>query len=419
MTKNIIPIFIFIAITFLVTAMMLKSKKDTVASMVSGLGPSLSSRAELGGAPFDPLVGPNSKEIHIEENSSFYTTLVKESIPPTTVLEIAKAAKKEFNLSALAPGTRLVLGWTKEKLESLKVLISGIKELHIDSKEGNWQASLVEHEVRIELTAFFGEITDNLWDSAVDVGMPFDLISDLSDIFASQVDFQRELNTGDRWSLLIEKEMVGDQQVGYGNILAAEISKRGEILPAFRFAVEGHERYYDREGSSNRGKFIKSPLRYNKVTSRFQKARFHPILKTRRPHQGVDLSAATGTAVRAVGDGAILEAGRNGGSGIMVKIRHDSRYMTAYKHLSKVASGLRSGSRVDQGQIIGYVGQTGLATGPHLHFEFYEDGRYVDPMGKRFPRRDSIEPRYREAYKKEVQRLSDILEDFRRKAKSF
>lgn len=420
MSRKLFAILGFITLGLLVTALVLKNRPEatdiststTTSLQVASPAPPMQQVAPAQNVP-------TTKEVPIEENSSFYTTLVKESIPPQTVLQIAHAAKRQFDLSELSPGTRLVLGWSHEKLESLRVLLSGIKELHVQSKDGDWHASLIEHEVKIELTAFFGEIKDTLWESAVSVGMPFDLISDLSDIFASQVDFTRELNVGDQWSFLIEKKMVGQQEVGFGDILAAEISKRGENLPAFRFVVDGHKKYFDAEGQSNRGKFLKSPLRYNKVTSRFQNARFHPILKSRRPHRGVDLSASTGTPVRSVGDGSILEAGRNGGSGIMVKIRHDSRYMTAYKHLSKVASGVRSGSKVEQGQIIGYVGQTGLATGPHLHFEFYEDGRYVDPMGKRFPRRDSVEPRNRARFNEEVKRLSEILEEFRKKSKAF
>jgi len=429
MIKNpVFIVFLTLAMAVMITAIVNKQEKsvDSLPFSSSRVEPrdllhsttaETSVQASVVQSPTVQAVDAVSKEIHIEHNSCFYDALVKESIAPQTVLQIARVSKEKFDLGALAPGTRLVLGWSQQKLESMRVLISGIKELHVEAKDGNWEASLIEHEVKIELTAFFGEITDTLWNSAVSAGMSFDLISDLSDIFASQVDFTRELNVGDQWAILIEKEMVGEQQVGYRNILAAEISKHGETLPAYRFEVDGRERYFDAEGQSNRGKFLKSPLRYNKITSRFQKARFHPILKTRRPHQGVDLSASTGTPVRAVGDGSIVEAGRNGGSGIMVKIRHDHRYMTAYKHLSKVASGLRSGSKIEQGQIIGYVGQTGLATGPHLHFEFYEDGRYVDPMGKRFPRRDSVDPRHRMRFQSEVKHLQELMEEFRKKGR--
>jgi murein DD-endopeptidase MepM/ murein hydrolase activator NlpD len=361
------------------------------------------------------------KEVNISDHSSLYLTLVKEQVSPQTVLSITKAAKGTYDLSELAPGTRLVLAWSKEKLEQLRVLISGKKELQVDiDGDGDWEASMIEHDIKIEWTAFFGSITSTLWDSAVAAGMPFELISDLSEIFASQVDFTRELDVDDEWSLLVEKQLVGSQEVGYGNILAAKLSKRGEQMSAFRFVREGGRgSYFDEEGKSARGKFIKSPLRYNKITSRFQHTRFHPILKVPRPHKGVDFAAPTGTPVRSVGDGVILEAGRNKGSGIMIKIRHDSRYMTAYKHLSKIASGVRLGSRVEQGQLIGYVGMTGLATGPHLHFEFYEDSRYVDPLGKRFPRKDSLETKYKKRFNDEVKILRDFLEEARVKSRAF
>lgn len=361
------------------------------------------------------------REVHIPDRSSFYMTLINQKVEPQTVLKITEAAKDTFDLSELAPGTRVVLSWSKQKLDKLRVLVSGKEELQLGTDaEGDWQASLIEHEVKIELAAYFGNITSTLWDSAVNAGMPFELISDLSDIFASQVDFTRELNVDDQWSILVEKQMVGAQQVGFGNILAAEISKHGETLPAFRFAnPDGHTSYFDAEGQSARGKFLKSPLRYSKITSRFQKTRFHPILRVSRAHKGVDFAAPRGTPVRSVGDGIVVEAGRSGGSGIMLKLRHDSRYMTAYKHLSKISPGLHKGSRVDQGQIIGFVGSTGLATGPHLHFEFYEDSRYVDPLGKRFPRRDSLDPKYKAQFKEEVKRLTDLLQDFRKKSKAF
>ncbi len=369
--------------------------------------------ASLEIAPKDAI---KYQEVDIKDNSSFYNTLLAEKVSPEVILRIVEASKKQFSLDALSPGTKVVLAWSQEKLAALRVLISGKKELQANADDaGAWEASLIEHEVTVELTAFFGEVKSTLWDSAVSAGMPFELISSLAEVFSSQIDFTRELNVGDEWSLLIERQMVGKQQVGFGEILAAEIQKHGETLPAFRFVAQGRAGYFDMDGNSLRGKFLKSPLRYNRITSHFQRRRFHPILKFHRPHQGVDFSAPTGTPVRSVGDGQVLQAGRHGGSGTMVKIRHDGRYMTAYKHLSKVGPGVRVGTEIEQGQIIGYVGQTGLATGPHLHFEFYEDGRYVDPLGKRFPRRTALDARQKVEFKKEMQRLSVLLEKFKKR----
>jgi murein DD-endopeptidase MepM/ murein hydrolase activator NlpD len=135
--------------------------------------------------------------------------------------------------------------------------------------------------------------------------------------------------------------------------------------------------------------FLKSPIRYSRISSRFTTKRFHPILQFNRPHLGVDYAAPIGTPIRAVGDGVIMSAGRNGGAGNMIKLQHNSTYSTAYKHLNGFAKGIHSGARVHQGQIIGYVGTTGLSTGPHLHFEFFQNGKYVDPLGRKFP---SAEP---------------------------
>src|SRR5206468_2739329 len=152
-----------------------------------------------------------------------------------------------------------------------------------------------------------------------------------------------------------------------------------------RFAsANGDEDYFGANGSSLRRMFLRSPLKYRRISSRFTSNRFHPVLHTNRAHQGVDYAADVGTPIRAVGDGLVEKSGWNGGSGNFVKLRHNSTYETSYSHLSRYGSGVKAGVRVRQGQIIGYVGQTGLATGPHLHFAFYEHGVYVDPLSKRF-----------------------------------
>ncbi|RIK99743.1 MAG: hypothetical protein DCC75_14300 [Proteobacteria bacterium] len=171
------------------------------------------------------------------------------------------------------------------------------------------------------------------------------------------------------------------------------------LLVAIRhYGRDGAAHYYDEAGKALGNYFLRYPLKFTRISSAFTHARFHPILKTTRAHNGVDFAAPIGTPVRAVADGVISEAGYNGGSGLMVKIKHGSRYSTAYLHLSKIASGIRSGTRVSRGQVIGGVGMTGLATGPHLHFSLYDGGRYVDPLRSKLPSLadvvDSIPPQY-------------------------
>ncbi|MFN9068710.1 MAG: M23 family metallopeptidase, partial [Bdellovibrionales bacterium] len=167
--------------------------------------------------------------------------------------------------------------------------------------------------------------------------------------------------------------------------------------------------YFSPEGESLRRMFLKSPIQFGRITSGFSKKRFHPILQVNRPHLGVDYAAPTGTPVRAVGDGVIDFSGWSGGGGNVIKIRHNSIYQTAYKHLSGYAKGIRRGSRVKQGQIIGFVGSTGLSTAPHLHFEFYQSGRFVDPVGKKFPSADPVPSQMLADFKKSANERLQLL----------
>jgi murein DD-endopeptidase MepM/ murein hydrolase activator NlpD len=236
------------------------------------------------------------------------------------------------------------------------------------------------------------------------------LVTRMADIFAWQIDFSRELRTGDRWRIVVKKMMAEDKFVGWGPILAAEFVNGDTVYPAIYYKdLAGKGGYFDSEGQSLRKMFLKSPVAFSRITSRFQRQRFHPILKINRPHRGVDYGAAPGTPVQTVGDGVVLSKKHNKTSGNVMHVRHNSKYTTSYHHLKGFASGLKKGSRVTQGQVIGYVGATGLATGPHLHFEFYEDGRFVDPLGVKFPSADPVSvaemDRFRTAAQQKLQTL--------------
>ncbi|RYZ71780.1 MAG: peptidase M23, partial [Proteobacteria bacterium] len=238
---------------------------------------------------------------------------------------------------------------------------------------------------------FIGAVDSSLWESADLVGMDANLISSLAEVFAWQVDFSREVRRGDRWRLTVEQKLVGDEVIGWGNILAAEYESGDQVYTGVRYPQVGpNASYYASNGNSLKQLFIKSPLKFGRITSGFSKGRFHPVLKIYRPHNGVDYGAPIGTPVMTIGRGTVVDIGPRGGSGNMIKISHNGTYATAYLHLKGFAPGLRKGSVVEQGQLIGYVGTTGLSTGPHLHFAFYENGNYVDPMGRKFPSADPI-----------------------------
>ena len=203
----------------------------------------------------------------------------------------------------------------------------------------------------------------------------------IAEIFSSHIDFHRDLRRGDRFAVVYEGLYHGSELVRTGRILAAEFVNRGKSLQAIWFASgDGRGGYYTPDGNSLRKAFLRSPLEFSRISSGFTRARFHPILKKWTAHRGIDYAAPTGTRVRTTGDGVVRFAGRKGGYGNLVIVQHANKYSTYYAHLSKFVHSVHKGARVAQGDFIGYVGQTGLATGPHLHYEFRIDGVQRDPL---------------------------------------
>ncbi len=209
------------------------------------------------------------------------------------------------------------------------------------------------------------------------------LAIELASVLSGEIDFNTEIQLGDRFAALVEKYFRDDEFDSYGDVLAVEFVNAGRRVQAFRFTVPGDPEalYYDEQGESLKRQFLRSPFKFEpRVTSRFSRRRLHPILGTYRPHLGVDYGAPTGTPVVAVATGTVVSAGRSRGSGNMVRLRHRNGYETYYLHLSAFARGVRPGARVLQGQMIGRVGATGLATGPHLDYRMSKNGRFVDPL---------------------------------------
>lgn len=272
-----------------------------------------------------------------------------------------------------------------------------------------WVAKAAQVPIETRLAAFSGVVRSNLWSSAVQAGMDPQLINRMAELFAYQVDFRRGVHEDDKWRLTVERLFIGGKPAGWGDVVAAEYVNDGESYAAVRYNQGGVKGYFSPDGGSLRRLFLKSPLRYAHITSGFQAARFHPILKVRRPHLGIDYGAPQGTEVMAVGDGIITFAGNRGGSGNMIRIKHSGTYATEYKHLSAFATGLSAGAKVSTGQVIGFVGATGLATGPHLHFEFHVAGQVVDPQGLRFPAADPVPEKEVAAFRIAAKKALDEL----------
>lgn len=330
----------------------------------------------------------------IAPRATLFSMLRDLDVPGPVIHDLVQAAKPVHDLSRLKPGIRFQLFYANEtnpEIVGIQFRFSAIEFLDIRKVQDRWVADKINEKVDLKIVTYSGVVTSSLWESAQKAKMDPNLISELADIFGWEVDFAREVRQNDRWRLTVEQKLVKGEAVGWGAILAAEYENQGTPFNAILFRLNGEEvGYFTPEGKSLRKMFLKSPIRYGRITSGFALKRFHPILQTNRAHLGVDYAAPIGTPIRAVGDGSITFADWSGGGGRVIKIRHNSTYQTAYKHLSGFAKGIRAGARVKQGQIIGYVGSTGLSTGPHLHYEFYQAGRFVDPLGKKFPSADPI-----------------------------
>ena len=257
---------------------------------------------------------------------------------------------------------------------------------HVPGSAAAYEAEVVPYEkdqVEALVSGLIDEQNSSLVAALDDTGENVYLAILMAEVFSGEIDFNNDLRRGDHFDVLFEKYFREDEFAGYGGVVAAEFHNDGRTIQAFGFQVPGDDRmtYYDAEGRSLKRLFLKSPFRFEpRVTSRFSYRRLHPVLGTNRPHLGVDYGAPTGTAVVSVANGRVVSAGMSGGSGNMVRLRHTNGYETYYLHLSRYAKGMRPGARVTQGQTIGYVGATGLATGPHLDYRIRKNGTFVNPL---------------------------------------
>ncbi len=248
------------------------------------------------------------------------------------------------------------------------------------------------YDVQLKTATFV--VNHSLFDDGQKAGLKPTLLSQLADIFTWELDLGKDVRQGDSVKVLYEtRSRKGQESKVSWRILAAELINVGQKFAAIYFEKQkGVGGYYNLEGRSLARLFLRFPLDFNDITSQFTDSRLHPILKTNLPHTGVDFAARRGTPVRAIGDGVVTHAKRNGSYGKLVEIQHDAGYMSRYAHLDRFAKGIRNGTPVKKGQLIGYVGSTGRSTGPHLHFELYKDQMYIDPLSVEFPADDVIEP---------------------------
>lgn len=348
----------------------------------------------------------------VRPGDTLHQILMKHGVDSREAGALAAAGKPQWNLRQLKNRECLQLLFLKEpaRLEKVRCRDAEGRVLTIGRTPWGWVASTYAEPEFVTIAAAEGTVRGSLYQSAADEGIDHDLAFALADIFAWDIDFLVDLRNGDRYRLLYEQRFRNGVFVGNGRILAAQFDNAGTRYEAYLYQVPGTEAgYYDRDGRSLRRQFLKSPLRYTRISSGFSRSRLHPIFKVNRPHLGIDYAAPAGTPVAAVGDGRVLSAGWNKGFGWCAEIRHNGSYCSAYGHLSRFAPGVRQGAAVRQGQIIGYVGSTGWATGPHLDFRFKRDGRPVNPMHVRFPTAEPVPRQYLTAFREHVARLEGEL----------
>ena len=289
-------------------------------------------------------------------------------------------------LDRLMPGEALRLTHRDGDLVGLERNLSLTEQLRVSRGADGFRAEVSARPIETRLAVAHGVIDSSLFDAAQDAGLRDQTVLQLAQIFGWDIDFALDLRAGDEFAVSYQRLYQQGHYLQDGAILAASFTNQGREVRAVRYrAPDGVERYYSPDGRAMQKAFLRAPLEFRRVSSRFSRARFHPILNRMRAHQGVDYAAPAGTPVRAAGDGRVRFRGVKGGYGYLLELDHGGGIVTVYGHLSRFAPLARPGARVRQGQTIAYVGRSGLATGPHLHYEFRLNGRYLDPQRVRLP----------------------------------
>ena len=370
-----------------------------------------------GEGPVDETRILSVETLHLAPGEAPAVALERAGLAPGRVFRALKALGTLTDVRAMRPGDDLRVFRTREGVLDRLEYQRRPDRYYVAVAEGEGYRSLrVDLPVRHLIRHLTGAVTGNLYDSLLRAGGRPGLAEAMSDLFAWSFDFFTDTRNGDRFDLLAEEDLIEGRHTGYGRILAARYrpvrAERPLEVVHYEFTSGGKTvaGYYDLQGDSIKRMFLKSPLNYRRISSYFSRKRMHPILKKVRPHLGVDYAAARGTPVSALGRGKVVFAGWIRGFGKTVKIKHNRSYLTQYGHLSRFGKGIRSGVRVEQGRIIGYVGSTGMATGPHLDFRVQENGRWINPLHLKGGRAEPLPEGQRASFEVLAKGLTALME---------
>lgn len=341
-------------------------------------------------------------EIRTLRSGETFGELLSGALEPNDQASLLTSFQEHASPRRMRPGTEVTFRYLASEgtLRGVDVALNRDETVRLTRSDAGWSSAVVETPVHVDTLVAAGEIESVLWTSVVGnpslASMPVadrnQVIDYLDRVFQWQVDFSRQIRVGDTYRFAFEREVRPDGSIRSGKLLSAELVNSGTAYHAVWFDPngDGEGSYYDLEGKSVRRAFLLKPLAYRRISSRFTNGRFHPILQTWRAHRGVDYAADTGTEIMATSDGVVIHRGPKGGLGNAVEIRHPNGFVTRYGHMSRFRSGVVVGTRVRQGDVIGYVGMTGLATGPHLHYEMIRGGRHIDPLSVDLPSGDPV-----------------------------
>ncbi|MCX2744924.1 peptidoglycan DD-metalloendopeptidase family protein [Mangrovivirga sp. M17] len=337
----------------------------------------------------------------VESNQNLSEILSQFKINMQTIHELANKSKEIFDVRKIRANKKYTVIMPKDTAQSALAFIYEPNPIEyiVYSFNDSVDINKIEREIEVVQREISGVIENSLYISMTDQGASPALVDKLADVFGWQVDFWR-IQKGDYYRVIYEENQVDGEVVGFNRVVAAELNHFGSDYHAVNFDQGDGEDYFDLEGNSLRKAFLRAPVEFSRITSRYTGRRFHPVQKRWKAHLGTDYAAPHGSPIRSTGDGIIVAATYSKYNGNYVKVKHNGTYTTQYLHMSKIKSGIRPGVRVRQGDVIGYIGSTGLATGPHVCYRFWKNGRQVDPMAQDLPPSEPIKEESLEAFNK-------------------
>ena len=335
------------------------------------------------------VTGLNIVEGKVSKNQTLASILSPFNVPYQIIDEIAKKSKEVFDVRWIAANKKFTVLTPSNSSKAQFFIYEPNPAEYVVFNLDSVDIYKAEKPAELRKREIGGRIESSLYNAMVDKGVSPELIDEFADLYGWSVDFQ-SLQKGDIYKVIFEEKLVEGNVVSVSGIQLAYFEHKGEILHAIPFEQNGQISFFDQNGNSFKKAFLRDPLKYSRISSRYNLNRFHPVQKRYKAHLGTDYAAPTGTEIRSVGDGTVVEAKYSSANGNYVKVKHNGTYTTQYLHMSKIGKGIKAGTRVRQGQVIGYVGSTGLATGPHLCFRFWKNGKQEDWLKEKIPPSEPI-----------------------------